>query len=408
MHPNKRDHHGFNPVWAAACGAVALLAALIAPTAHGSVDTKTGTEAPSTNAFDSRVLEKAYGSERDLKKAHKRYQRIADRGGFTRIEGNAVLEVGDTGPAVLQLRQRLSEEDYDVAKKGETYDEALASVVRTMQERNGLLVDGKIGPETRAALNVSAADRARQLEINLERRREPLASAGAERGIVVNLAGQRLHAISGKRATTMKVIVGKPSWATPRLDETLEYVVVNPYWTIPIEIIAAELKEEVMADLSVLEEKNMKVFAELGPNAEPLDPSTVDWAAIDASDPDSFPYYLRQMPGPENPLGLIKFMMPNNDDIYLHDTPADELFNEHDRELSHGCIRLERPLDLAEFVAPLTDWTRTDFEKAIDSGEFETVQLSRTIPVELVYWTAWVDPSGTVQFREDIYGHDDI
>lgn len=362
----------------------------------------------SAASFDAAGLVATYGSQKRLEQALRRYRRLADKGAIKPLVETASLSEGDSGPAVVALRKRLSAEGYKVKSKGQTYDKALADAVSTMQRRNGLQVDGKVGPETRAALNVTPAHRVRQIELNIERRQKSLRAAGAERGIVVNVAGQRLHGLrQGEKTLDMKVIVGRPSWETPLLEETMEYVVVNPYWYVPVEIIAAELQDEIIEDLATLERKNMEVVSEAGPNAKPVDPSRVDWKAIDAGDPESFPYFLRQKPGPENPLGRIKFIMPNSDDIYLHDTPAEHLFAEHDRELSHGCVRVEKPFELADFVATaIADWSKGEFKKAVDSEEYDAVYLDHPIPVDLVYWTAWVDDDGDVQFREDIYDLD--
>ena len=386
--------------------ALLLLVTAVAATFGSATTTASSTDESRSSTFDVPVLREAYGSARDLEKAIERYQRIERRGGFETLDSGVVLQFGDAGPEVETLRRRLSQEGYDIASTGERFDAEVEEAVRALQTRNGLLVDGKVGPETLAALRVAAAERVRTLQQNLERRRDALRPGMAERAIVVNVAEQVLRAWDGRRDIEMKVIVGSPDWATPRIEETLEYVVVNPYWTVPIEIIAAELKDEIAADLSVLDQKNMKVFRELGPNAEPVNPAEVDWSAIRAEDPDSFPFYLRRLPGPENPLGRIKFMMPNREDIYLHDTPHDEAFDEHERALSHGCIRLEEPLELASLVASLTPWSSKQFREAVATGGFETVSLETPMPVELVYWTAWVDGDGDVHFRDDIYGLD--
>ncbi|HEX5760666.1 MAG TPA: L,D-transpeptidase family protein, partial [Thermoanaerobaculia bacterium] len=263
------------------------------------------------------------------------------------------------------------------------YDAAVEQAVRRFQARHGLEATGTVGKDTLAALNVPAAARARQLEVNMERWRWMPASLG-ERHIFVNVPAYALRLVEGDRTVlAMKVIVGKDQSRTPAFSDQMTYLELNPYWNVPPSIYNEEIAPKVAADSSYLARNDME-YVEDGGSVR-----------------------VRQRPGPANPLGQIKFMFPNQFNIYLHDTPADHLFDVAERGFSHGCIRIEKPMELAEYL--LRDdpkWSRAALQEAIDSGESRSLKLPRPIAVHILYWTAWVEPDGTVQFRDDLYGHD--
>ncbi len=182
----------------------------------------------------------------------------------------------------------------------------------------------------------------------------------------------------------MRVIVGKDQSRTPAFSDKMSYLEVNPYWNVPESIANAEILPKLAADPGYLASHNMEYVDTAG--SEPR---------------------LRQLPGADNPLGKLKFMFPNDFNIYLHDTPADHLFSREERDFSHGCIRLQKPFDLAAYLLQGDPkWTPEALRAAIDSGENTQISLHRPIPVHILYWTAWVDPDGTVEFRKDLYGHD--
>lgn len=364
--------------------------------------------------------------------ALERYRRLAREGGWPKVPEGPVLEEGDQAdPARLEaLAARLAAEgdleaDHRSLKRpssdrrperaervkgsagagGATtavYGRTLAAAVHRFQERHGITEDGKLGPETSAALNVSAAERVRQIELNLERWRWLPGELGPRR-VEVNLPGYFLRLVDGDRTVgTMKVVVGTAGAATPVFGDEMSYVGINPYWNVPESIVAAEIAPQAAADPSWLARNGYEVVDRGGEGR--IDPYAVDWAAARGG---GFPHLVRQPPGPGNALGDIKFMFPNDHNIYLHDTPATHLFDEVERTLSHGCIRVESPLDLAEFVFRGDPrWRRERVERAIASGERIDVPLQRKLPVYLLYWTAWVDDDGTTHFRKDIYGHD--
>jgi murein L,D-transpeptidase YcbB/YkuD len=226
-----------------------------------------------------------------------------------------------------------------------------------------------------------------------------------QRCVIVNIADFKLHVIeNGRSILSMKVVVGKRYRRTPVFTAKMTYLVINPSWSIPDSIARKEILEKIKEDPHYLAEQNIKVFRGRGSHKEGIDPERIDWAEIT---PDSLIYNFRQEPGPLNPLGRIKFMLPNQFDVYLHDTPSKRLFSKNVRTFSHGCTRIEKPIELAEYVlrdAP--GWTRGKLLDAIEKGTEQKVPIPRPLNVYFLYLTAWVDQDGTIQFRNDIYGRD--
>src|SRR5690606_18435120 len=261
------------------------------------------------------------------------------------------------------------------------YDAELATACARFQARHGLVVDSAPGEQTRAALNVPAARRIQQLALNLERMRWVPRTFG-ERYILVNIPNYYLHAYDGgRKVLDMKVVVGDEyGSATPVFSDSMSYVVFKPYWNIPQSILAEEILPKARKDESWLARNNYEIVKSMD-DPEPVDLSDIDWAGPDDG---SFPYLARQKPGAQNSLGLVKFMFPNRFSIYLHDTPADHLFDRSARALSHGCIRVEDPVQLAEFVfGGDPEWTTPRIRQAMSrtADENQTVNLDRKIPV---------------------------
>jgi murein L,D-transpeptidase YcbB/YkuD len=201
----------------------------------------------------------------------------------------------------------------------------------------------------------------------------------------------------GQVPLSMRVVVGKPDTQTPIFNDEMTYVVFAPYWNVPPDIAEKETMPSVMRDPAFLDRMNMEVVDAKG---NPVDPSSVDM-----SSPGQ--YRFRQRPGTSNALGLVKFMFPNQFDVYLHDTPADSLFARASRSFSHGCVRVEQPEQLAEYVLrDQPQWTPDKIDEAMHAGQEQTVKLKEPIPVYLGYWTARVTPDGLMQFRKDVYGID--
>jgi murein L,D-transpeptidase YcbB/YkuD len=343
-----------------------------------------------------------------LRNALARYRRLAAAGGWPRVPEGPTLRLGDRDSRVAQLRQRLATSGDLVAGTDadpELFDDHLQSALRRFQERYGLEADGAVGPATVEALNVSATRRAQQIELNLERWRWLPQDLG-DRHILVNIAGFDLRVVeAGERVLDMRVMVGRPYRRTPVFSDTMRYLVLAPYWHVPRNLAVQDQLPLIRRDPGHLARLKIRVFEGWGADTREIDPATIDWTQITAN---NFPYRLRQDPGPQNALGRVKFMFPNRFNVYLHDTPSRQLFAQASRDFSSGCIRIEHPIELAEYLlrdAP--GWSRHAIERAADAGREKTVPLPRPIPVHLLYWTAWVDADGTMHFRRDIYASDE-
>ena len=338
---------------------------------------------------------------RSLTPPHPDYQRltqalashraIAAKGGWGVVPPGPDLEAGDHGPRVAALRNRLiasgdlpagNAAPQQQPQAEAVFDNALAAAVSRFQQRHGLEATGKVDEETLAELNVPVQDRIKQVQINMERWRW-LPGTFGDRYILVNVPEFRLDLVEGgKTALTMRVVVGKDQSRTPAFSDKMTYIELNPFWNIPDSIANEEILPKLASDPGYLARNNMEVI-----------PGTEN--------------RLRQLPGSGNALGRIKFMFPNEFNIYLHDTPAGHLFSRAERDFSHGCIRLEKPVELAAYLFKGDPkWTPEALQAAIDSGEQKTITLPDPLPVHILYWTAWVEPSGAVQFRKDLYGHD--
>lgn len=333
-----------------------------------------------------------------------RLREVRDHGGWPVIAEGPTLRLGDQGERIAQLKARLlSSGDYE-SSADRLFDEGLADAVVRFQARHGLGADGLVGRATLAALNISVQSRIDQVIVNLERWRWLPESLG-ERYIFVNIAGFSLDVLDGDETIlSMPVVVGRPYRRTPVFSGSISYLVLNPSWEVPSSIAGRDKLPLIKADPNYLAEQGYTLLQGWGAEERVVDPTTVDWANVTARD---FRYRLRQAPGPLNALGEVKFMFPNAHSVYLHDTPARELFGEDARAFSSGCIRLARPLDLAELLlrdAP--NWDRPAIERTIAGGAEQTVRLERNMPVHLLYWTAWVDEDGVTQFRDDVYGRD--
>jgi murein L,D-transpeptidase YcbB/YkuD len=343
-----------------------------------------------------------------LRQALADYRKIAQKAGWPEVPAGPKMRLGDLGERVSILRNRLGitgDLDPVQEKDGLLFNVALQRAVKKFQRRHGLEVDGIVGPATRAALNIPAEKRVRQIEVNLERWRW-LPQDFGPRYILVNIASYGLEVIeNGRTVMTMRAIVGKSYQRTPVFSAEMTYLVFRPYWNVPDSIAKEEMLPLICKDPGYLAQNQLQLFQGWGSEQKEIDPATVDWSRINA---ENFPYHLRQEPGPMNPLGRVKFMFPNKFNVYLHDSPARVLFWKTEREFSHGCIRIQKAIELAEYVLrgdpQLTpESIRDTTEKSFD----QIVRLPEPIPVNVLYWTAWVDEDGAVQFRKDIYGRDE-
>ena len=344
------------------------------------------------------------------------YRGIEAQGGWPVVPGEKVLAKGARSPAVPLLRQRLSmtgdyigTEYLDGQPGADLFDGELREAVVAYQNRNGMEPDGVAGPKTIADMNVPVTTRIKQMEINRERWNRMPAKLG-EVFVLVNMAGYELDVVEGEKTVlTMKVIVGKGYTRTPMFSDTIQYIEFNPYWNVPRSIATKELVPEYV------EKGTASAVAqgfEVKRGEEVLPVSAINWT--DHLGADKLPFLIRQKPGPANALGEMKFMFPNKNNVYLHDTNQRHLFKKTKRAFSHGCVRVEKPHELAAYLlgpnTPVTGvpWGMSEVQAVVDSKTLKAVPLKRKVPVHLAYMTAWMDEFGYIQFREDIYGRDAI
>lgn len=325
----------------------------------------------------------------------------------TTVPGTRKLEPGMSGPDVVALRRRMIEEGRlapGPEPLPDRYDGPLEAAVGRFQQDHGLPADGIIGERTLLAINTPLAERVDQLRINMERRRWLPAELG-QRHVFVNLADFTLKVVQDDRTIhRARVVVGQPFTSTPMMSEEISYVVLNPYWYVPRSVMVNEMLPQLRRDPGYLARQDLRLFPAAGFDAGQLDPHAIDWAKVS---PASWDFKVRQDPGKKNALGVIKFMFPNADNIYLHDTPSRHMFQRNIRAFSHGCIRVQDPLKLAGILLGPQGWPEQRLADAVASGQpNKHITLKQKIPIHLAYITAWVDADGTVQFREDIYGRD--
>ncbi|HAS58760.1 MAG TPA: murein L,D-transpeptidase [Algoriphagus sp.] len=320
------------------------------------------------------------------------------------VKENKSIKVGETNSAIPALRDRLIFWGYLVGstvadKSSKLYDSLLFEAVKRYQADNGLEADGILGKMTLEALNQSPKSLIDKASVNLERLRWLPDTIQNSTYILVNIANFELDFIDNRDTLfSEKVIVGQPYHQSPVFSAQMSYIVFSPYWNIPYSIMRNETLPAIRKNPSYLTRNNMEVITRSG---KYVDPSTVDFSS------KSFPYLIRQKPGQNNSLGLVKFMFPNKYSVYIHDTPTRNLFEKEERALSHGCIRLKNPTQLAQLLLKNNqDWDSQKIEKAMNQPREQIVNLDKKIPVILVYLTFWADSNGKGHFRSDIYQRD--
>ena len=342
-----------------------------------------------------------------LKQALGKYRDLLLKGEWPLVSGGSVLKKDLVSERVLELRKRLvasGDLEAEGTEGGDLFDEKLEQAVILFQKRHGLKADGSVGPITLNALNVPLEQRIRQMELNMERMRWIPGNVD-QRSIVVNIANFELNVIEKEKTVlSMRAVVGKPFQRTPVFTAKMTYIVINPSWNVPVSIAQKEILKKIQNEPQYLSKQNITVLRGWGPREKKIDPETIDWSRINAN---TLAYRFRQESGPLNPLGRIKFILPNKFDVYLHDTPSRGLFSENVRTFSHGCTRVEKPVELGEYV--LQDdprWSREKLLAEIEKGSEQTILLPHPLHVHFIYLTAWVDEEGVLQFRNDVYKRD--
>lgn len=328
-------------------------------------------------------------------------------GGWPEAGPGPVLKPGMEDASVPALRRRLAATgEYALPEgNGTVYDAPLEAAVRRFQERMGLDADGVVGAQTRRALNMTLDDRIRQVVANMERLRW-LPDRLGDRYVRVNVPEFRLTAVDrGGTRLSMPVIVGSTMRQTPVFSSRISYLVFNPTWTVPETIARKDILPKVRKDPGWLIEQGIQVFDGWSPDALLLNPYDVDWLAVGER---ITRYRLRQQPGPLNALGRVKFMFPNDLDIYLHDTPERSKFGRAVRMMSSGCVRVGDPDALTAFLMEgMSGWSEEKHRRILDDGLTKTMRLPLPVPVYLLYQTAWREADGRMAFRADIYGRDE-
>ena len=339
-----------------------------------------------------------------MKQDLKTYKEIARNGGWPKIPVIDKLEKGDKDKRIPVIRKYLEINKDLVSSKVDgisLFDDELEVAVKKFQERHNLTADGIIGKGTLEQMNVSVEDRIDQIRINLERSRWVMHHPGDD-FLMVNIAGFKVRRIKNKKEIFhSRVIVGKYHKSTPIFKDSMQYIILNPTWTLPYSIATSETLPKLKKDPGYLAAKHMIIMDKSG---KVLDPKKIDFHQYSRG---NFPFIVRQEAGPWNALGQVKFIFPNKNAIYLHDTPSKSLFNKQDRAFSHGCIRTEDKWDLLISLMDDPDvWNMDKINEILDSGETTRIDLPKPIPIYLLYWTTGVDRKGKVYFIKDVYKRD--
>ena len=361
-------------------------------------------DSPSLTEFLSNFFQRGW-FYRKLQTALADYRQIAANGGWSVVPDGPTLKPGASDRRLPVIARRLiisgDLAPGDTVTRPAIYDESLQQAVSRFQERHGLDTDAVIGPATLRALNVPVEMRVEQLEVNIERARWVLDDIEDD-FVLVNIAGFKAYVFRDRKVVwETKVQVGSAFHQSPVFRDEIKYVVLNPTWTVPYSIATKEILPKIKRDPNYFATRDFDLKTHSG---KFIDPSSVNWATITAR---NFPYWLVQRPGPNNALGRIKIMFPNEHAVYLHDTPSKALFSKAERAFSHGCIRVENPFDLAEQLLGDNGWNQEKFQAVLDEKKTKTVLLSKPMPVLLLYWTAMADPDGTVYFFNDVYERDE-
>ena len=348
--------------------------------------------------------EPSHDGYRRLRTVLARYRAISASGGWPEVPAGPLLKLGARDPRVpLLVRRLVIGGDFRMTGGDTVFDHRLERAIGNLQARLGIPVSGLVGEATRAALNVPVEQRIRQIELNLERWRW-LPDELGRRLVEVNIPAYRLSLIQDGRITrSMRVVVGRRRSPTPVFSDRITYLEVNPTWTLPPSVVEKEIVQALKRDRDYLGKNHMRVVSIADAKRDTVDPGKVPWK-LAAS--DSFPYLVIQEAGPANPLGSIKLMCPNEYDVYLHDTPVRSRFSVAVRDYSHGCVRIEHAIELADSLMRRQPEDTLQLDSLAALGSWKRIRLPEPVPVHFLYWTAWVDSAGRLNYRDDLYGLD--
>jgi murein L,D-transpeptidase YcbB/YkuD len=348
---------------------------------------------------------------RKLQEKMAEYRALAASGGWPSIADGETLKPGMDDPRIKAVRNRLAKTG-DLASgniDSSSFDAGLEEAVKHFQKRHNLQADGVIGKQTLAAMNVTVEARINQINVNMERYRW-LKRDITGRLVAVNIASFEAFAgVPGKFDIQMPVVVGKLRHKTPVFSDTIKYIVFNPYWTLTPNIARNETLPKLKKDPLYLQKNDMKIFQGWESDSKELDATKIDWSKVTKKEMNQ--YKIRQEPGPKNALGTLKLVFPNKYDVYLHDTPSHGLFKREKRAFSHGCIRMDRPAEMAAWVLGGEEkgWSIERINEIVNSRQRKVVVLEKPLPIQILYRTTYVDSENkTIHFFEDIYGRDKI
>ena len=375
----------------------------IRPQSHDSLFTHLQEAVAGRVAPSLQALRPQFGQYTKLRRHLATYRKLRDEGGWPMVDKGPTLAPGDSSDRLPPIRQRLYlTGDLDTAPaqwaEPSRYDSSLIEAVNRFQQRNGLVVQPEINAQMVETMNVPVEVRLSQIMLNLDRTRWLTTGPMPPTYVLVNIPEYRLHVVEdGQEIKMMRVIVGKTMTSTPVFSDMMEHVEFSPYWNVPNSIARNEIWPKIRRSSSYLNRNHFEILNGWGSNAAVVSRSNVNWGNLRS-------YRIRQKPGPWNALGQVKFMFPNEYAIYLHDTPADHLFEKNLRAFSHGCIRIGEPAWMADWLFPQFD--RDEVEEKMANRRHEVVKLDTKIPVYIFYMTAFEDKAGHLNFRPDLYGLD--
>ena len=330
---------------------------------------------------------------------------ISSEGWGPQVRTGKTLRPGNTGDRVAALRVRLNQRGYTLEDlTSRFYDDALVEAVKLFQIDYGLNSDGLVGPQTLSSINAQPDGRLKQVIVNLERIRWMNYDLGP-RHIYVNIPDFTASVMDyGVSSLSFRVVVGTGKNQTAEFSDSMTHMIANPKWNVPYSIASEEYLPKLRADPTILARENIQMSVQ--GSGQIVDPSAIDFSYFDE---DNFPFFLQQQSGRGNALGRVKFMFPNRFNIYLHDTPSKSLFSRDARAFSHGCVRVQKPMEFAYTLLSLQeDDPEAAFKRALNSGKETQINLAAPVPVHIVYRTVWIDQAGEAEYRHDVYNRDSM